>query len=171
MILYADEVDIDLNPRIGFAWMRWGQQPEVPTPGKSQRRYLAGALNPDSGHVVYAEGCRKCCGLFIDLLAKVSASYRWARRIHLVVDNYGIHFSGRSTRAVEGYGGRIVLHRLPTYSPELNPIERLWKQLHDCITRNHCFPTMKRLLGAIHRILREALPFRTANPIHLKLAA
>lgn len=170
VVLFADEVDIDLNPRIGFAWVRWGEQMKVPTPGKNQKRYLAGALNPDTGHVVWVDGRRKNSDLFIALLAAVSSAYRGARRIHLVVDNYIIHFSKSTTRMVAGYGGRLVLHALPAYSPELNPIERLWKQLHDNVTRNHRFSTMTRLMNAVHRFLQR-VTFRTSNPIHMKLTA
>ena len=171
VILNADEVDIDLNPRIGFAWMRWGEQLEVPTPGQNEKRYLAGALNPDTGHLIWVEGKRKTSDLFLALVAAISGAYRWARRIHLVVDNFIIHFSKKTTREVARYDGRIKIHGLPTYSPQLNPIERLWKQLHDAVTRNHRFPTMTRLLAAVHRFLRESVPFRTGNPIHLRLAA
>ena len=39
-----------------------------------------------------------------------------------------------------------MLHFLPPYSPEHNVIERLWKQMHDHVTRNHRHPTMKDLI-------------------------
>lgn len=44
-VFYVDEADVDLNPKIGFLWSPAGQQTTIPTPGKNQKRYLAGALH------------------------------------------------------------------------------------------------------------------------------
>jgi transposase len=167
VILFADEADIDLNPRIGFMWMPRGQQVEIPTPGKNQKAYLAGALNIGTGHVLALAGPRKNSVLFIELLRHVARAYRWATRIHLLVDQYKIHFSHATNRAVALFGGRIVLHRIPTYSPQLNAIERLWKKLHDAVTRNHRFSTMRQLLIAVRDFLQDARPFVTDNPLTL----
>ena len=49
---YVDEVDSDLNPRIGPDWTLPGQQRWVLTPGQNETRYLAGALNHRTGHLV-----------------------------------------------------------------------------------------------------------------------
>ncbi len=43
-VFYQDEVDIDLNPKIGADWMPKGQQKRIATPGQNQKHYLAGAL-------------------------------------------------------------------------------------------------------------------------------
>jgi transposase len=168
VILFSDEVDIDLNPKIGFMWMRRGQQIEIPTPGKNQKAYLAGALNIATGNILAVAGPGKNSALFIDLLHHVAQAYRWATRIHILVDQFKIHFSHATDRAVEMLGGRVVLHKIPTYSPELNPIERLWKKLHDAVTRNHQFQTMRRLLAAVRAFLVEARPFMAHNPLTLR---
>ena len=49
-VLYADEVDVHLNPKIGRDWMLPGQQRRIVTPGKNQKFYLAGALDVGSGN-------------------------------------------------------------------------------------------------------------------------
>jgi hypothetical protein len=43
--LFEDEVDIDLNPKIGRRGMRRGQQAPVETPGDNVKRYRAGSMN------------------------------------------------------------------------------------------------------------------------------
>lgn len=53
-VFYVDEADVDLNPRIGHAWMPKGKQTAIPTPGKNQKRYLAGALNSQTGRYMDA---------------------------------------------------------------------------------------------------------------------
>lgn len=58
-VFYEDEVDIDLNPKIGADWQLRGQQKKVVTPGINEKCYLAGALHSQTGEVIYAEGSNK----------------------------------------------------------------------------------------------------------------
>jgi len=158
-VFYVDEADIDLNPRIGATYMRRGKQLIVLTPGKNVKRYVAGALNARTGKVVHVVAQRKNSELFVALLDALRRAYRGARRIHLVLDNYIIHKSRRTTRHLALVGGRFALHFLPPYSPESNVIERLWKQLHDHVTRNHTHRTIEALMEAVDDFLRDVQPF------------
>jgi transposase len=155
VVLYVDEVDIHLNPKIGSDWMLRGQQKEVLTPGKNEKRYLAGALNAQSGRVFWVEGDRKTGHLFLGLIRELLQRYRWAQRIHLVLDNYKIHSARYVQAALNEWGQRIQLHFLPPYCPDHNRIERLWKDLHDNVTRNHRCPTMDELLIEVRDYLGE----------------
>jgi putative transposase len=56
LILFADELDIDLLPKVGYQWMLKGTQLEIRTPGKNQKHYLAAALNPATGQTYYVMG-------------------------------------------------------------------------------------------------------------------
>jgi transposase len=147
-VLYADEVDIHLNPKIGRDWMLPGQQRRVVTPGKNEKFYLAGALDVRTGTLHTTGLARKGAALFCALLRDLDKHYgAVARRIHLVVDNYAIHSARMTRRTLEELGGRIVLHFLPPYCPDANRIERVWQDLHANVTRNHRCKTMKALLG------------------------
>ena len=87
-VFYANEADIDLNPRIGPAWMARGRQSMIPTPGQNKKHYLAGALNTRTGKVVWAERERKDSLLFIHLLYRLKRVYRRARRIADIVTQW-----------------------------------------------------------------------------------
>jgi hypothetical protein len=63
--IYADEVDIHLNPKIGPCWMPRGVQFELETPGKNMKRYVFGGLNPHSEHLVWLAPERKNSVVFI----------------------------------------------------------------------------------------------------------
>jgi transposase len=153
---YEDEVDIHLNPKIGLDWMVAGQQKEVPTPGKNQRRYLAGALDVRTGVVLWVEGERKTSYLFLDLLDRLLQDSPQAKRLHLILDNYRIHDSAIVRAALRGYlAGRIVLHFLPPYCPDENRIERVWQDLHANVTRNHRCATMTALMQEVRYYLRK----------------
>jgi hypothetical protein len=45
------------------------------------------------------------------------------------------------------------------YQPWVNDIEKLWKQLHDNVTRNHRYPTIERLMLAVRAFMRAVSPF------------
>ena len=172
-VLYSDEIDIHLNPKIGRDWMLPGTQRRIVTPGKNEKFYLAGALDVRTGKLHTTGAARKNAALFCDLLKVLAAQYGPSvRRIHLIVDNYGIHSAHVTRRALAELGGRIVLHFLPPYCPDANRIERVWQDLHANVTRNHRCKTMKVLLGKARSYV-EAYLWRKVTglaPI-IKLAA
>jgi putative transposase len=137
-LVFADELDIHLLPKVGYAWMPQGSQVEVMTPGQNQKHYLAGALELTTGTLHHCVGPHKTNALFRDLLTQLAARYPADRytRLYVVVDNYKIH----KAKAVEQWLAahpRVTLLFLPTYCPRANPIERAFGDIHDCCTRNH----------------------------------
>jgi putative transposase len=127
VVVYVDEVDIHLNPKTGPDWMLRGRQKTILTPGCNQKRYLAGAFDPRTGMLTWVEGDRKNSLLFLWLLYKlVTKTYRSARRIHLILDNFGIHDSQQVELALKSAeGSKVKLHFLPPYCPDHNRIERI----------------------------------------------
>jgi transposase len=157
-VFYVDEVDVNLNPKIGFGWRAIGKQELVPTPGQNEKRYLAGALHAHTGKVVWTESEKKNSALFIDLLLALRRAYRGHKRIVLILDNVNIH-SSRKTEAFLAKNPKFELLFQPVYHPWVNRIERLWKALHDTVTRNHRHPTMTELMTAVRRFMVVAQPF------------
>jgi transposase len=153
--VYEDEVDIHLNPKIGLDWMGLGQQKEAVTPGKNQKRYLAGALDVRTGEIHWVEAQKKDAWLFLDLLKKLTMVYARAKVIHVILDNYGIHSSNIIGIALAHFARRVRLHFLPPYCPEYNRIERVWQDLHAHVTRNHQCPGMTELMREVRYYLRK----------------
>jgi putative transposase len=149
--VFEDEVDVHLNPKIGACWMVRGQQAEVVTPGNNEKRHLAGSLVWRTGTLlVSAAGRRRNAELFVAHLDDLRCRLRGYRKIHVICDNASFH----SSRLVQAYlaewGYRLVLHYLPKYAPETNPIERVWWQLHETLTRNHRCRTIEELLDDVY---------------------
>ena len=155
VVLYVDEVDIHLNPKIGPDWTKRGRQKKVLTPGCNEKRYLAGAWNPKTRRLIYVEGERKNSLLFLELLHKLATkAYPNAKRIHIILDNYGIHDSLQVRLALKSAAAeKLELHFLPPYCPDHNRIERIWKDLHDNVTRNHRCTTMEELMAEVRSYL------------------
>lgn len=161
MMVFADELDIPLLPKVGAAWMPQGTQVEIMTPGKNEKHSLAGALHLTTGQVLYCLGPRKHNGLFRDLLTLLDATYPAPRitRIYVVVDNYCIH----KAKAVEQWLAshpRFVLLWLPTYCPRANPIERVFGDVHDKCTRNHKRKRLRDVVQDVEQHVQVNGPWR-----------
>lgn len=155
VVVYEDEVDVHLNPKIGLDWMNRGHQKTVLTPGQNQKRYVAGALNDKTGELTIVEGEKKNSSLFVLLLEALTEQYPNARRIHVILDNYRIHSSQLVNAALAHHLKKIKLHFLPPYSPNENRIERVWKDLHDQVTRNHQHKTIEGLMNAVRSFVKK----------------
>ena len=114
-IVFADELDIHLRLKGGYAWMPRGTQIEVMTPGTNEKYYRAGAPDPATGTLHHCVGPRKTDGLVRDLLQTLEAAYPPApyQRLSVVVD----HDKSRKAMAVEEWLAthpRVRLLFLPT---------------------------------------------------------
>ena len=144
--VFQDEVDINLNPKIGSQWMPRGLQAEVETPGNNRKLYLSGSLAWTTETLLVSEPqTRRNSDLFLDHLDDLRRRLRRCTRIHVICDNASFHKSRDVREYLDGWGHRICLHFLPAYSPETNPIERVWWHLHEAITRNHRCKTIDEL--------------------------
>jgi putative transposase len=137
-IVFADELDIHLLPKVRCAWMPKGTHMEVMTPGQNAKHSLAGALDPTTGTLHHGLGARKTNALFRDLLSLLEDRYpaEQSTRLSGVVDNYKIPKAKAVEQWLEAHP-RVALLLLPTDWPRANPIERAFGDGHDCCTRNH----------------------------------
>ena len=100
--------------------------------------------------ILSAAGTRRNAELFLVHLDDLRRSLRGYRVIHVVCDNARFHDCRKVQDYLVRWKGRIVLHFLPKYAPETNPIERVWWHLHETITRNHRCQTLDELLARVY---------------------
>ncbi|NKC15489.1 MAG: hypothetical protein GKR94_25820 [Gammaproteobacteria bacterium] len=86
------------------------------------------------------------------------ATYHGAKRIPLVLDNSIIHKSEKAQRWLSA-NPKLRLYFQPTYSPWVDQIERLWKTMHDTITRNYRCKSFVELAQPITRFFEVVQPF------------
>ncbi len=161
VVLFADELDIHLLPKVGSQWMPQGETVKLVTPGQNQKHSLAGALELRTGGMVHCVGIRKTNALFRALLDRLEWRYPKAKfaRVYVVVDNYGIH----KAKAVERWLAehpRFELLFLPTYCPKANPIERAFGDVHDKCTRNHRRKRIEDLVWDVEQHLSTSGPWK-----------
>lgn len=160
VMVFADELDIHLLPKVGAAWMPQGTQEEIMTPGKNETHYLAGALNLATGAILHCLGPRKTNALFRALLTSLDRTYPAPQvtRIYVVVDNYCIHKAKAVQQWLEAHSRFTVLW-LPTYCPRANPIERAFGDVHDKCTRNHKRKRLRDVVRDVEQHLRQNGPW------------
>jgi putative transposase len=170
--VFMDEVEVHTNPKVGSAWMRRGEQAVVETPGDNEKRVLAGSLHWRTGRLVRTWGAAKegrTAGLFCAHLDDLRRAFRQYKVIHVVCDNAFNHRPEKS-RQVKAYlaawGHRVVIHFLPLYAPECNPIEEVWWRLHEAVTRNHRCASMGELIDLTLDWLEERPFFRARRKVY-----
>jgi putative transposase len=172
--VFQDEVDLNLNPDIGCCWMPRGEQARVVTPGNNVKRYLSGSMSWRSGELVVTEGSRRNAELFVRHLDDLRVAFRRYRVIHVICDNARFHTAAGSKlvrQYVNEHGDRIVLHYLPSYSPQDNPIERVWWHLHEQVTRNHHCADIEELIELTMAWLDEHGAFKIEGAMYERLRA
>jgi putative transposase len=158
-VVWEDEADIDTNPEIGRMWMRRGQQAQIPTPGTNEKRYVAGSIHWRSGMVFATEGPKRDEKLFLAHLEDLRHRLRRYRKIHVICDCAKFHHSDAVRAYLAKYRDRIELEMLPAYSPDANPMERIWWLLREHVTRNHRCHDLGELMGMVMAYLESEAPF------------
>ena len=125
----------------------------VPTTGNRTRVNITGAIHLQTMHLVTQESDTVNAESFIQFLQRLERAYPDAAKIHFIVDQGPAH----RNEEVEKYlkTSRVVLHHLPVYSPNLNPIERLWKIFHQHVSNNKYYSTGKEFKDAVSKFFSE----------------
>jgi putative transposase len=158
--VWQDEADINTNPEIGRMWMRRGRRARIPTPGTNRKRYVAGSIHWRTGQVFATDGPRRDSGLFLAHLDELRRRLRRYRKIHVICDNAKFHLGEEVQAYLWDHRDRIELELLPAYSPDANPVERVWWLLREHVTRNHRCRDQGELLGMVFSYLESESPFR-----------
>lgn len=167
--VFQDEGDINTNPKLGALWMRRGRQARVVTPGTNEKRYLSGSLNWQTGALIVTESLPKegrSAALFIRHLEDLRRRLLRYRKIHVICDNARSHTSQAVQKYLQRWSQRLVLHFLPTYAPDTNPIERIWWHLHEEITRCHRCQSLEELLDLVFAWLQKRTPFVVEDAVY-----
>jgi putative transposase len=166
-VVFEDEVDVNLNPKIGPMWMVRGQQAQVVTPGDNAKCYLAGSLHWRTGRLLRTYGPKRDGQLFVAHLHELRRRLRRYKKIHVICDNAKFHQECWAVwEFVARHGERVVLHFLPKYAPECNPIERVWWHLHEEITRNHQCQSLDELIDLVLGWLSHRNPFKVEGSVY-----
>lgn len=124
-VLFIDAVHPEHNGMAAYGWIKRGQLRELKTNSGRARLNLHGAMNAETYQVTVIESATVNYESTLELFRLLEQTYPLAKKILAIVDNARYHFSKEVKAYLET--SRIELIPLPSYSPNLNLIERLWK--------------------------------------------
>lgn len=163
LLLFGDEASFAQWGSLGYTWAPIGQQPVVKTTGRRKAYKVFGLIEFFSGRLFYQglDG-RFNAATYQAFLERVLA--QTTAPLFLVQDGAKYHTAAALRPFWAAHRGRLFTIRLPSYSPDYNPIEFLWRATKRTATHNRYFPDFGALIGSVE----EALALFAAQPERVK---
>jgi transposase len=137
-ICFMDGVHPTHNVQPAYGWIQKGIRKEIPANTGRARLNLSGVVDVIDHKVLIQEDNMLNAEATISFLQKIEAAYPEKTEVHLFCDNAGYYRNKAVTEYLKT--SKIRLHFLPPYSPNLNPIERLWKWMKERVIYNTYYP-------------------------------
>jgi transposase len=175
-LLFGDESEALTHPYLARAWAKRGCDLRVEAPGQSRKRAIIGVLDCAAHKLIVNTSATKLSGDFIAFLGRLDAIYwpgpgRPDKPVILVLDNGPIHIS-KTSRAALAARDWLTIEWLPKYAPELNDIERSWRDLKRHFLAHQTFTDIDHLDRAIHKGIADMNQERQSRPCtNLRIAA
>nr|CAL25541.1 transposase and inactivated derivatives [Vibrio vulnificus] len=157
-VLFMDAVHPTQSTKLSYGWIRKGQDKVIETTGSRTRLNIIGALPLQNIGATVTEtydtiNSESIVRFFWKLKKE---HYPLEQKVHLVLDGAAYHQSEMVRNAAKVLN--IELHYLPPYSPNLNPIERLWKVMNEYVRNNIYFSSKAEFTTAINEFFNVTLP-------------
>lgn len=134
VLLFGDNVHPQHQTKLAYGWIKKGDRKAEKMTACQKRVNIIGAIDINTHKVEYQKVDwvnRESIQAFAQQLCR---AYPNATTIHWILDNAAYHKSKEFLEFIKTT--KIKIHYLPPYSPNLNPIERLWKVMHENTTYN-----------------------------------
>ncbi len=152
LLLFGDEASFPQWGTLTYTWARCGRQPVVKTSGKRKGYKVFGLLDYFTGRFFHQGFEGRCnSASYTARRARVLAQTR--QHLILIQDGARYHTSAETQRFFAQHTQRLTVYQLPGYSPDYNPIEKLWKKIKQQETHLHYFATF----GALTEKVEQAL--------------
>jgi len=178
-LYFLDAVHPEYQSQAVSGWIKKGEYKTLRTTGKQKRLHFIGALALDKMNVLVREYETIDADSMIRFFQDLEET-KPSGQIHVILDNAAAHRSHKLRDFLKS--SRIKLHFLPPYSPNLNPIERLWKVFRETTLYNRFFETcwdffaevrgffadkVHRIRGILRRRINDNFQIIKLNPIKL----
>ena len=152
LLLFGDEASFPQWGSLGYTWARRGQQPLVKTSGKRKGYKVFGLIDYFSGRFFHQaiEG-RFNSENYQAFLREVLRQTR--KHLFLIQDGARYHTSKATRQFFEAHRRRLTVCQLPSYSPDYNPIEYLWKKIKALATHDKYFAKFEHLVSSVDKAL------------------
>ena len=155
-ILFADATHPTMATKVSYGWIRTGFNKTIPTTASRTRVNLMGSINLKTMDISVESYQTIDSNSIIEHFKKLKNKYPKATKIHMIFDQGSYNKSMATKEAAEQHN--IALHFLPTYSPNLNPIERLWKVMNEYVRNNRFFSQPKEFRDSVSAFFTKIWP-------------
>lgn len=165
-LLFQDECMIRDYQAIFRTWFPKGKQRIVPTYGKHSGVKLIGLLDYETGEVVCSHSTSYDAQQFLAFLQLVLEKYP-GQKIVMILDNARIHHAKLLQPFLQQNKEVLELVFLPPYSPQLNPIEKVWGWLKRTCIYNVFFKSVEEIANAVFAFINDINrnPLKTVDRI------
>jgi transposase len=151
-ILFGDEASFPQWGTLSYTWARRGKQPTIQTSGKRKGYKVFGLIDYFTGRFFYkCQESKFNSESYIQFIKEVLSKTK--KHIILIQDGAKYHTSAASKQFFDKRHERINVYNLPSYSPDYNPIEKLWKKVKKEGTHLHYFPAFQDLVDKVQDAL------------------
>jgi transposase len=157
-VLFEDETILRLFPPLRARWAPKGTQPMVRISGANAKRVLFAVINPKTGHRIVMRGKSMRQAEFQAFLRLLHHRYH-GRSICLILDEAGCHIAQGTCRLRQTLGIDCLF--LPKQSPELNPVDHLWRPLKGRIAANRQYRTVDAQVDYAEAYIHHLSPMKT----------
>lgn len=154
-IVFVDAVHPTMATKVSHGWIKTGTDKLIAKTASRTRVNVIGAIELEEMRVHSEMVETVNAQTTLSFFQQVKAAYPQASKIHIILDQAGYHKSQELQSAAQANG--IVLHYLPPYSPNLNPIERLWKVMNEQVRNNVLFESVGQFREAITNFLDKTV--------------
>jgi transposase len=163
LLLFGDEASFAPWGSLGYTWAPVGQQPVVKTTGKRKAYKVFGLIEYFGGRLFSRGIDGKFNGAsYVTFLTEVLE--QTTAPLFLVQDGASYHRAAPVKAFFAAHRDRLHVTQLPSYSPDYNPIEFLWRATKRRATHNRYFPEFDALIGSVE----EALAYFAVHPARVK---
>jgi transposase len=152
LLLFGDEASFAQWGSLGYTWAPIGEQPLIKTTGKRKAYKMFGAIDFFSGRLFYQGVTGKLNATsYVRFLNMILRQTRCP--VFLVQDGAPYHRAKAVKDFLAHHAKRLTVTQLPSYSPDYNPIEYLWRATKRQATHNHYFPDFANLVASVDKTL------------------
>jgi transposase len=139
--------------KVSYKWTEKGIQPLIEQKQRHRERLtLFGSVNPINGEVIVQQAEKGNAKTFKKYLKKVIKFYSKKGKIYMILDNVRFHHAKILKPFLEKNRDKIELIFLPSYSPDFNPIERVWWYMRKKISNNRYVNTLRNRIIAFWKL-------------------
>jgi transposase len=153
-LLFGDEASFPQWGSLSYTWARRGQTPEVKTSGKRKAYKVFGLIEFFSGRLFHLgiDGKFNSESYQTFLLSVLAQT---TQPIILIQDGAKYHTSKAMKKFFAEQAARLTVYQLPSYSPDYNPIEYLWRNTKKDATHNKYFEQFQQVIGSVEKTLTK----------------